>query len=111
MASVEATAKSEGTDTEFLIWFTLEWFEMGRWLTPLVGDDLVEFAGDTLTSVLVKAVEISPGCVGELPVSFTHRCRVPSHRDRTLLSGRRYCGFGPHESRFRWPASLSDLRG
>jgi hypothetical protein len=56
--AIHSTAQSELTDAKFVVWCTLQRFEVFRWVPPLIGDDLVEFARDAIPRVIVKVVEI-----------------------------------------------------
>lgn len=75
---------------------------MVGWVTPFVGDDFVEFTGDTVSCVVVEAVEIPPRRVGEFPVPLTHCVRVLLRQVRIRLLCRRYYGYDPHESELRY---------
>ena len=62
--AVSPTAEPELTNTEFFVGRTLQGFEVVRWVSPFVGNYLVEFAGDAVTSVIVETSEIPPRRIG-----------------------------------------------
>ena len=58
VGSVDAASEPKWPNTEFFVWRTLKWFEMFWWVSPFVGNDLVEFGRDTVTRVIIEAIEI-----------------------------------------------------
>lgn len=57
---IQSTSKPKRADGKLFVWRAFEGFEMVGWLTPLVGDDCIELAGDTVAGVFIKALKISP---------------------------------------------------
>ncbi len=56
--AVNTTSESKRTDTKFFVGCPLQRFEMFGWVSPFVSHDFVEFGGDTVTCVIVEAIEI-----------------------------------------------------
>jgi hypothetical protein len=62
--AIHTTTQSELADAEFLMWRTLQRFEVFRWVPPLIGYDLIEFARDAIPHVIVKSIEIPSRRIG-----------------------------------------------